>query len=88
MNLGTFSKNTSNYSINYRILLIKLIEIFIVFSRHFIVLIASTPIKDQYTDWVRLVESKIRHLVLSLEKNQHISMAHVNPQGYQQTKEV
>lgn len=56
--------------------------------KHFIVLIASTPIKDQYTDWVRLVESKIRHLVLSLEKNQHISMAHVNPQGYQQTKEV
>ena len=38
-------------------------------------------------DWVRLVESKIRHLVLSLEKNQYISIAHVNPQAYQQTKE-
>lgn len=55
--------------------------------KHFIVLIASTPVKDQYMDWVRLVESKIRHLVLSLEKNQHISMAHVNPNGYEQTKE-
>jgi poly(A) polymerase len=51
------------------------------------VLIASTPVKEQYTDWIRLVESKIRHLVLNLEKNQHISLAHVNPQGYQQTKE-
>ncbi len=50
-------------------------------------LIASTPVKEQYTDWVRLVESKVRHLVLSLEKNQHISMAHVSPQGYQQTQE-
>jgi len=55
--------------------------------KHFIVLIASTPVKDQYMDWVRLVESKIRHLVLSLEKNQHISMAHVNPHGYEQTKD-
>jgi poly(A) polymerase len=38
-------------------------------------------------DWVRLVESKIRHLVLNLEKNQYISLAHVNPQGFQQVKE-
>lgn len=39
-------------------------------------------------DWVRLVESKIRHLVASLEKNQYISLAHVNPQGFQESKEV
>lgn len=56
------------------------------YSRHFIVLIASTPIKEQYTDWVRLVESRIRHLILGLEKNQHISLVHVSPQGYEQVK--
>ncbi len=55
--------------------------------KHFIVLIASTTAQEQYMDWVRLVESKIRHLVSGLEKNQHISLAHVNPQGFQQTKE-
>jgi poly(A) polymerase len=56
--------------------------------KHFIVLIASTPVKDQYMDWVRLVESKIRHLVLGLEKNQYINLVHINPQGFQQTKET
>lgn len=56
--------------------------------KHFIVLIASTPIKDQYMDWVRLVESKIRHLILNLEKNQYISLVHVSPQGYEQVKET
>jgi poly(A) polymerase len=55
--------------------------------KHFIVLIASTTVKNQYMDWIRLVESKIRHLVLSLEKNQYISLAHINPQSYEQTKE-
>lgn len=55
--------------------------------KHFIVLIASTPVKEQYMDWVRLVESKIRILVSNLEKNQYISLAHINPQGFQQTKE-
>lgn len=49
-------------------------------------LIASTPIKEQYMDWVRLVESRIRHLILGLEKNQHINLVHVSPQGYEQVK--
>jgi poly(A) polymerase len=51
------------------------------------VLIASTANKEQYMDWVRLVESKIRLLILSLEKNPYINLAHINPQGYQQSKE-
>ena len=51
-------------------------------------LIASSRVHDQYMDWVRLVESKIRHLVQSLERNQHISLAHINPQGYPQEKEM
>ena len=38
-------------------------------------------------DWIRLVESKIRHLVLSLEKIQHIGLAHISPESYPQTKE-
>ncbi len=38
-------------------------------------------------DWVRLVESKIRFLIQNLEKNPHIGLVHVNPQGFQQVKE-
>ena len=38
-------------------------------------------------DWVRLVESKIRILIQILEKNTYITIAHINPQGYQETKE-
>ena len=56
--------------------------------RHFIILIASTQGLDQYMDWIRLVESKIRHLVLSLEKNQHIGLAHISPESYPQEKET
>ncbi|RMZ92928.1 poly(A) polymerase gamma, partial [Brachionus plicatilis] len=56
--------------------------------KHFIVLIASTISKDQYMDWIRLVESKIRFLVLALEKNSYISIAHINPQGYEEVKEI
>ena len=50
-------------------------------------LIASTPIKKQYMDWIRLVESKVRFLIQNLEKNQFIKMAHINPQGYEEVKE-
>lgn len=38
-------------------------------------------------DWVRLVESRIRILIQNLEKNSFISLAHINPQGYQEVKE-
>lgn len=56
--------------------------------KHFIVLIASTSVKEQYMDWVRLIESKVRFLIQALEKNQYISIAHINPQGYEEVKEV
>lgn len=39
-------------------------------------------------DWIRLVESKIRLLVLSLEKIQYINVAHINPQAYEEVKEM
>ena len=51
-------------------------------------LIASTPNKDQYMDWIRLVESKIRLLIHVLEKNQYINLVHINPQGYENIKET
>ena len=38
-------------------------------------------------DWIRLVESRIRFLIQGLEKIPLISLAHINPQGYQEIKE-
>jgi len=38
-------------------------------------------------DWVRLCESKLRLLIQSLEKNQFISLVHINQQGYEEVKE-
>ena len=56
-------------------------------NRHFLVLIASTHGKNQYMDWIRLVESRIRFLIQGLEKIPLINLAHINPQGYQEIKE-
>lgn len=47
--------------------------------KHFIVLIASAANKEEHLEWYGLVESKIRLLVVSLERNPHIKIAHVNP---------
>lgn len=54
------------------------------FSRykHFIVLLASAVDQDQQLQWCGLVESKIRHLIGNLERNQHITIAHINPECY------
>ena len=37
-------------------------------------------------DWIRLVESKVRLLIHTLERNQFISLVHINPQGYEEVK--
>ncbi|XP_044728354.1 poly(A) polymerase type 3 [Chrysoperla carnea] len=50
--------------------------------RHFIVLLASATTADEQLEWCGLVESKVRHLVGSLERNQHITLAHVNPECF------
>uniref|UniRef100_H3BFG9 polynucleotide adenylyltransferase n=1 Tax=Latimeria chalumnae TaxID=7897 RepID=H3BFG9_LATCH len=50
--------------------------------KHYIVLLASAPTEKQHLEWVGLVESKIRILVGSLEKNEFITLAHVNPQSF------
>lgn len=54
--------------------------------KHFIVLIITSPTKE-YVEMVRLVESKIRFLIASLERNKYINIAHINPKGYEQIKE-
>uniref|UniRef100_Q61183-3 Isoform 3 of Poly(A) polymerase alpha n=1 Tax=Mus musculus TaxID=10090 RepID=Q61183-3 len=51
------------------------------------VLLASAPTEKQRLEWVGLVESKIRILVGSLEKNEFITLAHVNPQSFPAPKE-
>ncbi|XP_069345644.1 poly(A) polymerase alpha isoform X7 [Eulemur rufifrons] len=55
--------------------------------KHYIVLLASAPTEKQRLEWVGLVESKIRILVGSLEKNEFITLAHVNPQSFPAPKE-
>ncbi|MBN3323564.1 PAPOA polymerase, partial [Atractosteus spatula] len=55
--------------------------------RHYIVLLASAPTEKQHLEWVGLVESKIRILVGNLEKNEFITLAHVNPQSFPGPKE-
>ncbi|KOB64831.1 Poly a polymerase, partial [Operophtera brumata] len=54
------------------------------FSRykHFIVLLASSATTDDQLQWCGLVESRIRHLITHLERNQQITIAHVNPECY------
>uniref|UniRef100_A0A0A9X053 Poly(A) polymerase n=1 Tax=Lygus hesperus TaxID=30085 RepID=A0A0A9X053_LYGHE len=62
----------------------KLFEIPVFFTKykHFIVLIASSAGPDEHLEWCGLIESKVRHLVGNLERNQHILLAHVNPECY------
>ncbi|XP_074170081.1 poly(A) polymerase beta [Rhinolophus sinicus] len=55
--------------------------------KHYIVLLASAPTEKQHLEWVGLVESKIRILVGSLEKNEFITLAHVNPQSFPAPRE-
>jgi len=50
--------------------------------KHFIVLIASSSGADDQLEWVGLVESKIRHLITALERNDHITLAHINPEQF------
>ncbi|XP_062559185.1 poly(A) polymerase type 3-like [Armigeres subalbatus] len=52
--------------------------------RHFIVLLVTSNNADDHLEWCGLVESKIRYLILNLERNQHINLAHVNPKCFEQ----
>ncbi|XP_066907468.1 poly(A) polymerase alpha-B [Halyomorpha halys] len=50
--------------------------------KHFIVLLATSASQEEQLKWSGLVESKVRHLVGSLERNPYISLAHVNPECF------
>ncbi|XP_016392131.1 poly(A) polymerase gamma-like isoform X1 [Sinocyclocheilus rhinocerous] len=55
--------------------------------KHYIVLTASASTEDNHLEWIGLVESKIRVLVGNLERNEYITLAHVNPQSFPGSKE-
>nr|XP_024215735.1 poly(A) polymerase type 3-like isoform X2 [Halyomorpha halys] len=50
--------------------------------KHFIVLLAKSASQEEQLEWCGLIESKVRHLVGNLERNQYISLAHVNPECF------
>ena len=43
-------------------------------------IVVSADTEDDLLEFRGLVESKIRHLVTSLDRNQNISLVHVNPE--------
>ena len=50
--------------------------------RHYIVLSAYSDNEEHHLEWEGLVESKIRILIVNLERNQFVKLAHVNPKSY------
>uniref|UniRef100_A0A1I8AZS3 Poly(A) polymerase n=1 Tax=Meloidogyne hapla TaxID=6305 RepID=A0A1I8AZS3_MELHA len=50
--------------------------------KHFIVLLCVTEGEEDHLIFAGLVESKIRHLVASLERNSCVALCHVNPRQY------
>jgi len=54
--------------------------------RHFIVLEASSGTEEDQLEWYGLVESKVRHLILNLER-EAIDLAHVWPKTYPSLEE-
>uniref|UniRef100_A0A1A7YSU9 polynucleotide adenylyltransferase n=1 Tax=Iconisemion striatum TaxID=60296 RepID=A0A1A7YSU9_9TELE len=56
--------------------------------KHYIVLTASASTEENHLEWIGLVESKIRVLVGNLERNEFITLAHVNSQSFPGFKET
>ena len=54
--------------------------------KHFIVLEASSATEEDQLEWYGLVESKVRHLILNLER-EAIELAHVWPKTYPSLEE-
>lgn len=50
--------------------------------RHFIALLCITQDEEDHLVFSSLVESRIRHLISSLERNPCINLCHVNPRQY------
>ncbi|RZF41038.1 hypothetical protein LSTR_LSTR002670 [Laodelphax striatellus] len=55
---------------------------FFIKYRHFIVLLASSNSSEDQLEWCGLIESKVRHLIGTLERNPYIVLAHVNPECF------
>ncbi|KAJ3634788.1 hypothetical protein MTP99_007733 [Tenebrio molitor] len=52
--------------------------------KHFIVLLVSAESAEDHLEWCGLVESKFRLLIGNLERNQFITLAHINPESFSQ----
>ncbi|XP_021947220.1 poly(A) polymerase type 3 isoform X2 [Folsomia candida] len=50
--------------------------------KHYIALIASSNSEGEQLEWYGMVESKLRHLVVTLERNPHIELPHIWPTSY------
>lgn len=48
--------------------------------------LVSAKTAEEHLEWCGLVESKVRYLVGNLERNEHISLAHVNAKKFECTK--
>lgn len=55
---------------------------------HFLVLLATSRSAEDHLEWCGLVESKVRHLITNLERNQFIAMAHVHPKCFNEMNAV
>lgn len=42
-----------------------------------------SQVAEEHLEWCGLVESRVRYLITNLERNQHISLAHVNPKCFE-----
>ncbi|KAK2709454.1 hypothetical protein QYM36_013196 [Artemia franciscana] len=51
--------------------------------RHFVVLLASALTQENLLEWVGLVESKIRILIQTLDRNSAIKLAHINTEQFE-----
>lgn len=49
-------------------------------------LLVSSQTAEDHLEWCGLVESKVRYLINNLERNVHISLAHVNPKCFEYSK--
>jgi len=56
--------------------------------KHYIVLSAYSTNPEHHLEWEGLVESKIRILIVNLERNQFVKLAHVNPKKFDPLKKT
>ncbi|KAK7073726.1 hypothetical protein SK128_023311, partial [Halocaridina rubra] len=50
--------------------------------KHYLVILASALTPEDHLEWYGLVESKIRHLIQTLDNNPQIKAVHINPASF------